>query len=140
MPEGRAQIIGAWLSGPDFDDKWSENGGCDSQFMITEDGEDDDVQLIDGEITVVPGTRIQTVNYVWDDADYTVDVEDCHSQATELVAAVVAEGGSVEGMITFDGSMEDDEETGIPWRLRFLKDKVELEGAQLMWPDGTPAR
>ena len=110
---------------------WSASTDSD-YFLIETDGEPDDVQLIDGEITVVPGDQFQTVTLRWDDS---VKAYNFDERCQALMDAVKAVGGEITGEFVGRG-----EENGDIWRVVFNGTTKKREEAVTRWPDGTPVR
>lgn len=135
MATGIAEITGGLLS-----EKEIKNHGWllddeehESAFSIAEVG-NDDVQLVDGVVTVVEGDRKQIVEL--DGSLYDWDIDEISGEAQQIVDLVKANGGQINGMIVVAGSSEDDV---YPCRLRFTGTTVELEYPTLKWDDGTDA-
>lgn len=133
MAEGIARITGTLIPDDVVSMKWDEED--DSYFTITEEGEGDDVQLIDGEITVIEGTRVQIVTSTLNRTD-GIDSDACFESAEDLLSDVIKAGGSIEGTITFMGDLDNGEK---PFRVVFRPGVVDLEWPRLTWSDGTDA-
>lgn len=136
MATGHAEITGGLLSEKDLKaNGWLVDDGAvtNSSFYITEVG-NDDVQLVDGVVTVVEGDRKQIVEL--DGSAYDFDIDEVGDEAQEIVDLVKANGGQIDGIIIVNGDHENQRD---PCRFRFFGTQVEQEYPSLKWDDGTDA-
>jgi hypothetical protein len=117
---------------PGFDakgTKFDPSNVGDSCVAITTTGTPDTVALVDGKVTVVPGTLTSTIASAYEDSIKAYSLE---GDFAEAVALAVANGATTfEGAIYVSGEEDDDR-----WRLRVENGKGIDERPELVWPNG----
>lgn len=126
---GEARITGGILSEDTLaQEGWLEAGAEEDFFIITTDGDPDDVQVVNGELTVVAGTQFQNVTMRYEERikGYNFD-----ERVQMLLDKVLEVGGEIHGHFRGDG-----EEDGDIWRIRFTGTDKVSERPKLVWPNG----
>lgn len=104
---------------------WGESG--DSDLFVFNQGADDTVSLVDGEITVVPGVKT-TIAESRTEEEFKAYSTD--SEVQEFVKWATSKGSTVTGFLILKG------EDGAIHRIRIDGTKVVSEEPQLIWPNG----
>lgn len=97
-------------------------------FVAIQDGTDDDVQLINGEITVVPGTKHTRIEPRFDEPFKAYESAE---QLDKIMLAAKKAGHDANGAMYFDG-----EETRDFARIRVEHCVTHGERPKLVWPNG----
>lgn len=99
----------------------------DRCLIATNGGEDDDLQLVDGELTIIPGNTFTLVECRYDDEFKAYSLSD----DVGAFVSIATDHGSV-----VNGSMYARGEDGELHRVRVENNKVLEEWPELVWPNG----